>query len=82
MVGTICSGKRVLSFRLGVFLACFLLVLLSIVAVEQVAACDNLEAAKDHGGCTAMLYGMRRVELRGGSLLCNKSRVLEKRRMG
>jgi len=42
------TGKRVMASLLSLFLKLLLSVLLSVMPMNQVSACDNLKAAEDH----------------------------------
>ena len=44
----VCTGKRVMASLLSFFLKLLLSVLLSVMPVNEVSACDNLKAAEDH----------------------------------
>lgn len=44
-----CTGEGMMSFFLSVVFGGVCLVLFAVVPVEQVAACDYLKAAEDHG---------------------------------
>lgn len=53
-----CTGEGMMSFFLSVVFGGVCLVLFAVVPVEQVAACDYLKAAEDHG-CGVNWYQVR-----------------------